>query len=199
MSSRKHISWKKRCAIFALALGDVPYEDAKQMTEDQILSLYHLDHNMLHEGGHPDREKFWNFTPRLIREHREKSKRDAKIIAKGRRIRRRRGITEKMVQHELFPGLASVGDVPLGAGNQAMLSIADALSSGLREGVKSAMERIARDPRNEKYSEGWARIFGKSKRKIRSRGFDKTKTRRMDGTVTERKNSSSRSPRCSKS
>lgn len=93
MSRRKHISWKTRCASATLAFIDATdrrglgYADAKLMTEDQFLSLFHWDHNILHETGHPDADKFWNLAPMLIRTHREKTKTDAKVIAKSRRIR----------------------------------------------------------------------------------------------------------------
>jgi len=152
MPGRKHISARKRAAIFALALGDVPYADAKKMTEDQILSLYHLDHNMLYENKHPDRDEYWNYTPRLIREHREKTKHDAAIIAKGRRLR-----------------------------ENPVVLMADAVSAGCREGVRNAVERLNR---HDRYQDGWNRIWGK--RKIRSRGFDKRRRRKMDGTVVKR-------------
>lgn len=84
---RKKIRDRTKLCSALLALGIIPYSDAKKMTEDQLLSLWHFDHNILHETGHPDRDKFWNLTPMLIQPHREKTKRDAKIIAKGRRIR----------------------------------------------------------------------------------------------------------------
>lgn len=87
MVARKHTSWKTKYASALLALGHIPYDDAKLMTEDQIISLYQLDHNILHETGNPDRDKFWNLTPMLIQTHRQKTKADAKIIAKSRRIR----------------------------------------------------------------------------------------------------------------
>jgi hypothetical protein len=63
-----------------LALGDVPYEHAKAMTADQIISLYHFDHGKLHALECDD--SFWNLTPRLISAHREKSRRDTSIVAK---------------------------------------------------------------------------------------------------------------------
>jgi len=176
--NRKYISWKTKCAAALLdgmlvreRFGLYPrrwYDDAKKMTEHQFLSLFQFDHNILHETNHPDRDVYWNLTPMPIKAHREKTKRDAAIIAKSRRIRR------------------ACEDAPLGAGNQAMISMADAMSAGLREGVKTAMEHIARDPRSERYSEGWNRIFKKRQRKILSRGFDKTKRRKMSGKVVER-------------
>lgn len=89
MVARKHISHKTARAALIVQCGLVPYVDAKKMTEDQIISLFHLDHNILHETGHEDRDKFWNLTHTFIKAHREKTKQDAKIIAKGRRIRER--------------------------------------------------------------------------------------------------------------
>src|SRR5262252_5076429 len=85
--SRKSISLTTKLASALLALGDIPYVHAKQMTAAQVVSLYQFDHGILHETRDPDVDKFWNLTPRLIREHRTKTKLDAKIIAKGRRIR----------------------------------------------------------------------------------------------------------------
>jgi hypothetical protein len=132
---RKHISWKTKYASALLALDDIPYIHATKMAEDHIISLYHIDHNILHETGHPDRNKFWNLTPRLIAEHRAKTKRDVKIVAKGRRIRGGKLLSEWL---KLPAAVAVV------------------------EGIKQ------------------------HKRKLRSRGFDKTRRRKMDGTVAKR-------------
>jgi hypothetical protein len=175
---RKHISDKKRAAIFALALGDVPYDDAKKMTEDQILSLYHLDHDaILNDSGHADRDEYWNYKPRLIRDHREKTKRDMMVIAKGRRVRR------KLAEHRRKQ-LAKVYEEyrPYDLTGR----IADALMKGFHEGARNAYDRMDL-PRNT-YSENYNAIDWnkKPKRKIRSRGFDKTKRRKMDGTVVKR-------------
>jgi hypothetical protein len=138
---RKHIPNKTLRAALLVQLGDIPYEHAKLMTEDQIISLYEVDHCILYESGHPDRDKFWNLTHLLIRAHREKTKQDAGIIGKGRRIRNK------------FPPLA-----PLVAEGQPLLEPSEIADSAVR----------------------WA------KRKIRSRGFDKTRRRKWDGTVVLR-------------
>jgi|SRR5262245_22421541 len=84
-TKRKRISDRTKLAATLLALHDVPYEHAKLMSEDQIISLYHWDHNALHafEGG----DEFWNLTPMLIAAHRQKTKLDAAKIAKSKRIR----------------------------------------------------------------------------------------------------------------
>lgn len=84
MTARAHISLKTKLASALLALGDVPYDHAKLMTPDQIISLYHFDHGILH-GIKPVND-FWNLTPRLIGQHRAKSAIDNGIVAKMKRI-----------------------------------------------------------------------------------------------------------------
>lgn len=84
MSGRAHISNKTMLASALLALGHVPYAHAKLMTEDQIISLYQWDHNVLHAIEIIN--EFWNLTPKLIMEHRRKSAKDKGIIAKSDRI-----------------------------------------------------------------------------------------------------------------
>lgn len=83
---RAHISLKTKLASALLALGHVPYDDAKALTADQLISLYHWDHGILH--GIEINDEYWNLTPILIQTHREKSKRDTAIVAKSKRIRR---------------------------------------------------------------------------------------------------------------
>ena len=83
-NKRKHISVKTKLASALLALGHVPYEDAKQMSADQIISLYQFDHGVLWSIDPIDEP--WNLTPRLINPHREKSKIDTGIVAKTKRI-----------------------------------------------------------------------------------------------------------------
>lgn len=145
MSRRKHISWKTKCAAALLELRRVPYGDAKQMTEDQFLSLFHFDHNMLHSSEHEDRDRFWNLTPTFIMAHREKTKIDAKIIAKARRISRKTFITI----------------LPRSRDDDWIGNVLD---------------------------NGFGRQLSKRQRKaiIRSRGFDKTRRKKMDGTVVKR-------------
>ena len=84
---RAHVSLKTKLASALLALGHVPYEDAKAMGADSLISLYHWDHGILH--GIEVNNEYWNLTPRLIAEHREKSKRDTAIVAKSKRIVRK--------------------------------------------------------------------------------------------------------------
>lgn len=85
MSKRAHISLETKLAAALLARGEIPYEHAKLMTADQIISLYHFDHNILH--GIEINDQFWNLAPMLLMAHREKSKKDTAIVAKVARIR----------------------------------------------------------------------------------------------------------------
>jgi len=86
VAGRKKISLEIKLAAALLTLGDIPYEDGKLMSARQICSLYHFDHYPIlkvHDG--PDQP--WNLVPRLIRPHREKTKKDIGIIAKVKRLR----------------------------------------------------------------------------------------------------------------
>jgi hypothetical protein len=84
--SRTAPSLETKLAATLLALGHIPYEDAKQMTARQITSLYHFDHYPIrHTDGGPSEP--WNLVPRLIAAHREKTaKVDQPAIAKDRNI-----------------------------------------------------------------------------------------------------------------
>lgn len=84
MSKRAYISWKTKYAAALLALGDVPYIDAKEMSEDQIISLYQVDHGILH--AIEPINLFWNLTPKLIAPHRIKSAGDKTIVSKSDRL-----------------------------------------------------------------------------------------------------------------
>ena len=56
-------------------------------TADEMIALFHWDHNKFHAYGGSD---IWqNLNPLLIEDHREKTRRDIAIIAKGKRIRRK--------------------------------------------------------------------------------------------------------------
>jgi hypothetical protein len=140
MGTRKRISDRTFAAMALLALGKIPYEHAKAMGETNFLSLWICDHNMLHSSEHPDRDEFWNLTPMLIAEHREKTKQDMKIIAKSRRIRKRWPVLQRELNDAFVLGLHA-----------------------WQERDKS-----------------------KRKRKLRSRGFFKARSRKMDATVVKR-------------
>lgn len=97
MSKRDHISFKTKLAAALLQMlrpdedgklvPVIPYADAKLMTADQIISLFHFDHYPIRkaDGG---ADEPWNLTPRPITEHREKTaKKDKPELAKSARLR----------------------------------------------------------------------------------------------------------------
>lgn len=84
MTARAHINMETKLASALLALGHIPYDDAKLMTARQVCSLYAFDHNILH--AIEANNAFWNLTPRLIVAHRQKSKRDTGIVAKAKAL-----------------------------------------------------------------------------------------------------------------
>lgn len=93
---RKHISLKTRLAAALLQMRHatpdgrwvliIPHEQAKLMTEDQIIALYHFNHHPIpHSQGGPDEP--WNLDPMLATEHQEvTAKVDIPQIAKTKRI-----------------------------------------------------------------------------------------------------------------
>jgi len=93
MTAREHIPLKVQLAAALLQLpGDdgnpaIPHEHAKQMTADQIISLFHRDHYPIRKvDGGPDEP--WNLTWRFIGPHKVKTATiDVPAIAKGKRIR----------------------------------------------------------------------------------------------------------------
>lgn len=84
MSKRAHIPLKRKLASTIVALLQIPHEHAKQMSEEQVLSLVHFDHNELHTLNQND--AFWNLTPVPVPQHREKSRGDTSLAAKSERI-----------------------------------------------------------------------------------------------------------------
>jgi hypothetical protein len=185
VAKRKHISLKTKLAATLLRLpGGVPYNDAKQMTEDQIISLYHFDHNIFHESGHPDADRFWNLTPLPIKAHREKTKRDRKIIDKGRRIR---------AWNEPFMNAAAEaptlrtgsGESKRHAGHGAHVAAAPRPASRQVKNSAVSQLRIGLDGQCRKADDVSA-VAIRPARTLRSRGFDKRFKRKMDGTVVKR-------------
>lgn len=129
MSNRAHISLTTKLASALLALGHVPYEQAKKMTAKSIIALYQFDHGILHAIDPIDEP--WNLTPRLKEAHREKSRADTSKVAKVKRL------------------------------------------SAAQEELRRALLRPCGQKRTP-HSQ------------IRSRGFDKSRTRKFDGTIVPR-------------
>lgn len=105
MSARAHIPLKEKlAAALSQMLRDdgngklvpiIPYDDAKQMTADQILSLFAWDHYPIRkvDGG---ADRHFNLVPRLIGEHRTKTATvDVPQMRKADRIRKRELGTKK--------------------------------------------------------------------------------------------------------
>jgi hypothetical protein len=74
-----------KTAAALLALGHIPYEHAKAMSEKEFLALYEWHHGIPRAEDGPD--AFWNLTPLLRWEHRERTaKLDVPRIAKNKRV-----------------------------------------------------------------------------------------------------------------
>ena len=103
--TRAHIPLQTKLASALLALGHIPFEDAKLMSAGMICSLYHFDHDPIPkaEGG-PDEP--WNLSPRLITQHREKT---AKVDVPG--IAKRKRVAAKHSQHRAKVEAKLTGDV----------------------------------------------------------------------------------------
>lgn len=104
---RKHISLKEKlaAALFRMATQylhetatitrdytafDKICDCKKQlMSAEEFISLFHFDHTKFHCYGDEDRDRWWNLVPMLAEDHREKTRRDIGIIAKGKRIQRK--------------------------------------------------------------------------------------------------------------
>lgn len=87
MVKRAHISLKTKLAA-ALSALFLTHDEAKALSEDQVLSLVVWDHDPIpHAHGGPDTH--YNLVPRLIVDHRQKTaKTDVPMIAKVKRVSR---------------------------------------------------------------------------------------------------------------
>jgi hypothetical protein len=93
---RADIPWIEIAASLAGEKLGLPLEHRKLMTAHQVMSLTHVDHwPILHVHGGPD--VHWNLDVIPIMDHREKTVRDVKALAKTRRIHKRRA--ERQLEH----------------------------------------------------------------------------------------------------
>lgn len=83
---RKDPTLKDKLAATLRELGRIPYDHARLMTADQVISLFQFDHGIYHV--HEGSDEHWNLTPLFIMPHREKTKVDIKQIRKTDRISR---------------------------------------------------------------------------------------------------------------
>lgn len=166
---RKHISLKTKLAAVLLQLREygsdgqwlpiIDHFDAKHMSADQIISLFHFDHYPVpHAEGGPDEP--WNLQAELIQSHHEKTrKRDVPQIAKNKRIKRKH---DRHVERIGNSGLILTETMTLAEAKERWPD------------TKLPYPHTKPMPRE---------IYAG----IRSRGFDKTKTRTFGGKVKPRK------------
>lgn len=91
MSGRGYISLKDKLAAALRELFHIPYEHAKAMSVDQVLSLVQWQHIHYHAQNkdEPWVDEHWNIEPLLIKAHREvTATKDITQIAKTKRIER---------------------------------------------------------------------------------------------------------------
>lgn len=102
MNPRKQPNLSVKLAAALLQLRDedgqpiIPYEHAKLMSAAQINSLFEFDHGILHAIDPIDEP--WNLTPRLIAEHREKSRGDKTTVSKVERLEAGHAATQRALQ-----------------------------------------------------------------------------------------------------
>lgn len=98
---RPYVSKDTKLAAALLQLRDeqgvllIPYEHAKLMSDEQIISLFQFDHNIRHIDGGPAEP--WNLAPMLIAGHRRKTatkdvpeiRKRVRIVADEAEFRRR--------------------------------------------------------------------------------------------------------------
>ena len=86
MSRRDYIRMKTLLAAALGQLGNISHEHRKSMTEDQIISLFHRDHDPIpfHIGG---TNEHWNLQWIFRGDHIQKTaKQDIPLLRKGDRI-----------------------------------------------------------------------------------------------------------------
>lgn len=85
---RDHIRLTEKLASALAHLAGIPYDHRELMTAEQVISLFHFDHDPIpHAPPYNGPDLHYNLTPRLITPHREKTaKVDVPRIAKTKRI-----------------------------------------------------------------------------------------------------------------
>lgn len=179
VASRKRISDRTKLAA---ALGCLlPAKElaalrSRKAFEQAVFKRFDWHHITLHSWGGPN--TWWNLHPMLREEHKEQTKKDRRAIAKSNRIRKR--------WPELRPAINRVGHKLYI--NSEMRKLArqnpdDAVVQAFQEGVLDGKAQT-----NEIWAKEASRPGGALRwNRLRSRGFDKRYTKRMDGTVVPRK------------
>ncbi len=86
---RKAVSLKAKLAAALRELAEIPMDHARQMTADQVISLFQFNHILLHRDHkhEPWVDDHWNIEPLLIKAHRERTaKIDVPQMRKSDRI-----------------------------------------------------------------------------------------------------------------
>jgi hypothetical protein len=86
---RKHVGLKTKLAAALRELAEIPMDHAREMTADQVLSLFQFNHILLHADNKQESwvDEHWNIEPLLIKAHRERTaKIDVPQVAKTKRI-----------------------------------------------------------------------------------------------------------------
>ena len=166
--ARKYISWKTKTAAALAELGNarygVPYDDVKRMTEDQFLSLWEWDHNIFHSASRSVARpkgglKFTPIDPDVFWNL-------TPMLIKTHRKKTKRDLKTIAKSRRIRKrNSAGAGRWPLPGSRVFPLRIG---------------------PDAECRTHGASEVAIHPARKIRSRGFDKTRKRKMDGTVVKR-------------
>lgn len=116
------------------------YDEARQMTARQVVSLIQWDHSVLHALSGSD--EFWNLTPRFLLEHRAKTKKDVKALAKIKRAEKRREAGPEMnVIASLGDLNAALDKLPKHAPDRRKAVIPGSKRSPYRKKVNGTVER----------------------------------------------------------
>jgi hypothetical protein len=87
MVKRKHVPDRTKLAAAICALIELPHEQAKAMSEGEILGLVDWDH-FPHRHADGGKAVHWNLRPMLRHDHVIKTKVDAADMAHERKVRR---------------------------------------------------------------------------------------------------------------
>jgi hypothetical protein len=86
MSRRGYISFRTKYAAALRIIGGISYEHAKAMHEEQMISLFQVNHDIQH--GVKPIDEHWNLTPMLRPEHKDRFAEDNRVVKKVVRIER---------------------------------------------------------------------------------------------------------------
>jgi hypothetical protein len=99
---RRHIPLATKLAAALLALGHIPYEEAKKLSAKEIIARYQFDHWPILHAIDPVDEP-WNLRPLLIAEHWEKTRKDVGVVAKVKRLARWRENGARLTLYRVVP------------------------------------------------------------------------------------------------